>query len=510
VLASKLAAAGKSVVVLEQGPAYDLAERKKILATKHARVEGGGLSVDFNDGLSEDYRNAAVQNAGKEEWGYSSQAGVGGSALHWAAGTPRPRKDDLQVRSLFGYGRDWPIAYEKLEPWLLRAEHELGVAGNDDNPYASPRSGPFPMPAHVPTPFERDVFAPAARSLGWTAHSCPWAINSVARDGRPACQRCRDCWHCPSGAKYTPDLSHMARFRAEAQAQLITECKLTRLETSADGAKIVAAHALKRDGSEAVIRAKTYVLAMGGVEVPRMLMLTTGKRHEGGLGNQGGKLGVGLGDHLLLPFSIVLKQPVQYLRGFTSMTSDHFREKSARENHGTFFMLFQATTPSWLIREHATRGDKLSLTALRASVVRSLEGVLIVETACANTLDLHPDAKDAFGNKLPRISATLLDRERASMDQAARVIRNLALAMNADAVDTAWDHGYKGWASHPSGTTAMGRTPDDGVCNTDLRVFGLENLYLVSSSVFPHQGAANPTLTIVALSLRLAAHLGAA
>jgi choline dehydrogenase-like flavoprotein len=302
----------------------------------------------------------------------------------------------------------------------------------------------------------------------------------------------------------------MRRFRAQPRAQLISECKLTRLETSGGGGKIVAAHAIKRDGSEIVVRAKTYVLAMGGVEVPRMLMLTTGKRHERGLGNQGGKLGAGLGDHLLLPFSFVLKEPVQYKRGFTSMTSDHFREKSARKSHGTFFMLFQATTPSWLIREHATRGDTLSLTTLRASVTRSLQGVAIVEMACENALGLQPDEGDAFGNKLPRVSATLLDRERASMDEAARRIKDLAGAMNAEAVNTGWDHGYKWWASHPSGATAMGRTPEDGVCNTDLRVFGLENLYLVSSSVFPHQGAANPTLTIVALSLRLAAHLGAA
>ncbi len=53
----------------------------------------------------------------------------------------------------------------------------------------------------------------------------------------------------------------------------------------------------------------------------------------------------------------------------------------------------------------------------------------------------------------------------------------------------------------------MAATPDGGVCNPDLKVFGLENLYLVSNSVFPQMGANPPTLAIVALALRLAAHL---
>ncbi len=53
----------------------------------------------------------------------------------------------------------------------------------------------------------------------------------------------------------------------------------------------------------------------------------------------------------------------------------------------------------------------------------------------------------------------------------------------------------------------MGTSPDDGVCDTNLKVFGVDNLYLVGNAVFPHMGANPPTLTIVALALRLAAHL---
>ena len=53
----------------------------------------------------------------------------------------------------------------------------------------------------------------------------------------------------------------------------------------------------------------------------------------------------------------------------------------------------------------------------------------------------------------------------------------------------------------------MATSPDEGVCDPNLKVFGLENLHLVSNSVFPHMGANPPTLTIAALALRLAAQL---
>jgi choline dehydrogenase-like flavoprotein len=49
--------------------------------------------------------------------------------------------------------------------------------------------------------------------------------------------------------------------------------------------------------------------------------------------------------------------------------------------------------------------------------------------------------------------------------------------------------------------------PSRGVVDADGRVHGVANLYIAGSSVFPTSGSANPTLTIVALALRLADHL---
>jgi choline dehydrogenase-like flavoprotein len=62
---------------------------------------------------------------------------------------------------------------------------------------------------------------------------------------------------------------------------------------------------------------------------------------------------------------------------------------------------------------------------------------------------------------------------------------------------------------HHMGGTRISTDPSRGVVDADLKVHGTRNLFVTGSSVFPSGGSVNPTLTIVALSLRLAAHLRA-
>jgi choline dehydrogenase-like flavoprotein len=60
---------------------------------------------------------------------------------------------------------------------------------------------------------------------------------------------------------------------------------------------------------------------------------------------------------------------------------------------------------------------------------------------------------------------------------------------------------------HHAGTTRMSKDPAQGVVDTDLRVHGFDDLYIASTSVFPTSGCANPTLTMMALCMRLADRL---
>ena len=60
---------------------------------------------------------------------------------------------------------------------------------------------------------------------------------------------------------------------------------------------------------------------------------------------------------------------------------------------------------------------------------------------------------------------------------------------------------------HHLGATRMSLKSDDGVVDENLKVHGIENLYIAGGSVFPSSGFANPTLTIIALAIRLSDHL---
>ena len=62
-------------------------------------------------------------------------------------------------------------------------------------------------------------------------------------------------------------------------------------------------------------------------------------------------------------------------------------------------------------------------------------------------------------------------------------------------------------ASHHLGTTRMSADPKTGVVDANCQMHGVDNLYVTGSSVFPTAGHANPTLTIAAMSLRLADYL---
>jgi len=63
------------------------------------------------------------------------------------------------------------------------------------------------------------------------------------------------------------------------------------------------------------------------------------------------------------------------------------------------------------------------------------------------------------------------------------------------------------WGNHHMGTTRISADPRNGVVDANLKVHGMANLFVAGSSVFPTYGAANPTVNLLSLALRLADHL---
>ena len=186
-MADKLAISEKSIVIIDQGSRFSEDDRAEMLRQSKENLNDFADYNDNSDSAVVTPLSSASSDDQIVEWTNYRLFGIGGTALHFEGIMIRPLMEDMRVKTLFGYGRDWPITYSELEPWLLKAEYEIGVSGSHDNPYASPRSGSFPMPAHKFSYFDSEIFGPALKKLGITAHSCPRAVNSIPYRGRSAC-----------------------------------------------------------------------------------------------------------------------------------------------------------------------------------------------------------------------------------------------------------------------------------------------------------------------------------
>ena len=178
---------------------------------------------------------------------------VGGAFQHADCKTPRFNAVDFRLRSeveallgatpglaVPGFGADpagasfadWPFGYDDLEPCYVEAEALYGVQGAADDPFASPRSAPYPMPPGVPM-YLGLLLADAAERTAFAGgslhpHRYPAAINSQPYAGRPACVDCGFCagFGCPSHAKGSPAVTALRRAFQTGRCQLRYNCQV--------------------------------------------------------------------------------------------------------------------------------------------------------------------------------------------------------------------------------------------------------------------------------------------
>ena len=117
------------------------------------------------------------------------------------------------------------------------------------------------------------------------------------------------------------------------------------------------------------------------------------------------------------------------------------------------------------------------------------------------------DERDALGVPRAQLHWTWSDTEQAEWERTRSLISAEIETAGLGAVGRTGSTRPDPNAHHHAGTTRMADHPDWGVVDRDGRVHGTDNLYTTGASVFPTAGFANPTLTIVALAVRLAEHL---
>ncbi|MEQ8653465.1 MAG: GMC family oxidoreductase [Kiloniellales bacterium] len=434
---------------------------------------------------------------------------VGGTTWHWLGTALRFVPDDFRLATRFGRGVDWPLTYDELEPWYSKAEAALGVAGDATDDLGSPRQQPFPLPP-IPMSYCDKVFAEALEDYDiGPVRPTPQARNSIPYQDRPVCCGSASCIPlCPVQAKWD---ATVPLDQAEAKgARILESSVVVGLETAADG-RITLALVQRSDGSRFQVRAKVFVLAAHGIESPRLLLHSASERYPTGLANRSDQVGRNLMDHLINHSSALSKDPVWPYRGPISTAgierprSGSFRaERSAyRIEIGNDGWAWPAGAFVWAVNDTAQAGlrDEAFKRALYDESVRHIRIGCMHEQLPnpENRIELATDQLDHYGVPRPAVSYRIGDYERAGL--AASHLQHAEIFRRIGATDVTHTQGYFD-AGHIMGTARMGKDPDSSVVDRNLCAHDHKNLFILGSAVFPTSAAANPTLTIAALSLR--------
>lgn len=165
-------------------------------------------------------------------------------------------------------------------------------------------------------------------------------------------------------------------------------------------------------------------------------------------------------------------------------------------------------------------GDLPKVTRYAISRLRRRSKPKITRVRLRNFMEMEPhpdnrvmlaDERDAHGQRVPLVQHAPTERDKRTLidlhEVLVREFESTGVGRLETSIASADPWPIDQDASHHMGTTRMGTDPSDSVVDTDCRVHGTTNLYMAGASVFPTSGCANPTFTIVALSIRLARHL---
>ena len=356
------------------------------------------------------------------------------------------------------------------------------------------------------------------------------------------------------GSSYRPMLAKSISVRIYLHANVM------RLQFSAAAQSMTAVEVATLNGHKFDVRPRLTILAAGGIENARLLLLSA-KGSRRGPANANGQVGRYFTEHGYVDSAIYvpaaaagsmrfyLQNPVRdggslrVARGALSVAAArqlrdgllncamHFRP--AYETHPAFDSpRVQAMLQAWdMLKGRAVPDRMVSKIAyatgapgalvsavwskLRSEPNASAQWRMRALFECAadpdNRIELS-DARDAIGRPTARLYWRMRETDLRSvarshliLDDALRAARLGHLRLRSEQPDKWLAAAEPGM--HHMGTTRMHDDPLQGVVDRNCRVHGIDNLFITGSSVFPTAGCANPTLTVVALSLRLAAYL---
>ncbi|RKR74856.1 GMC family oxidoreductase [Frondihabitans australicus] len=433
----------------------------------------------------------------------NSGRGVGGSMVHYAGYTPRFHPSDFETFTRDGVGADWPIDYDDLKPFYEHIEAELPVAG-DDWPWGDSHTYP-----HRPHPVggNGEIFQRGALAAGIEAHVGPVAIPNGRFGNRPHCIYRGFCLQgCKVNAKASPLITHVPDALAHG-AEIRPDALVTRVEIDGRTGLATGVHYVK-DGVSRFQRARMVAVAGYSIETPRLLLNSTSARFPEGLANdfdqvgrylmvQGAPQTAGRFDSEIRMF----KAPPP------EVSSEQFYETDPSKPYKRGYSI-QNISPmpiTWAEHVMAQGHWGRDFRNYMSDYVHwaTLGGLCELLPQADNRVTLA-DETDRTGTPVAHFAYSLCDNDRQLMDAATKTMETILEAAGADETITIQRY------AHLVGGARMASDEQHGVVDGNCRTFAVPNLYITDGSVLPTQGSANPALTIMALTARVADHLATA
>lgn len=402
-------------------------------------------------------------------------------------------------------GRNYPLTGSRLR-WLGGTSNHWGgwVRPFDERDFTDSHSGDLPgWP--IDTTALKSGYESAAR---WCeVPSADYDPQSIELQRRAHLLNLSDTGFRHAIFRFSPPTRFGSRYKEELERSENIDCRvnLNVVELRQGNTSVQSLRAVTLDGEHCEIRARKFVLAMGGVENARFLL-----NQSPVPGNESDLVGRCFMDHFgFTPGLMLADEGLQYERGQMSDADLMVVMAPEKDAPGpNSCLLISSGRPDDVLPpvywNNPMTGDGSGMTY----------GISMINapTPHRDSRITLSDERDAIGLRRPHLHWHLpRDDFTPVLSLFERWMESISAANRArikwDRKSAPFDDDHVGVGYHHMGTTRMSAEPRFGVVNPDGRVWDRDNLYIAGSSVYPAAGYSNPTLTIVALAARLAEHL---
>ena len=439
---------------------------------------------------------------------------VGGRTNVWGRQSYRLSEQDLKGQSFDGYGEDWPLGYADLVPYYEIVEDYVGISGQAEGVPELP-DGRF-HPAMPMSCAETQLRTRVKDKLARTVTIGRVANITKPINGRAACHYCGPCeFGCVTHSYFNAAFTTVADALKTGNCTLITNAMVYKVLMNPETNKATGVLYIDRQTREPKeVHARTVILSAQTLESTRILLNSATTQYSNGLANSSGVLGHYLMDHLWVAGGAGGE--------FPDVPAPKPSAGMARRPNGLYTIRFRNTIngprSKEFIRGYGFQGGgNVNFNfnapgfgdAYKKALANGVNSIALVgfgETLPRhdNFVELDPTGiVDAFGIPVLKITMSWGENERKMIpDMAASAAEMMEAGGAKNITPFQVPNRIPGYGIHEMGLARMGADPKTSVLNQFCQSHDVKNLFVTDASCFVSGGCQNPTLTIMALTVR--------